>query len=141
MGARAITLHLPAPLFEQIERRAQDAHRTVEAELLDVVSTAVPAAKELSPEFKLELSALQLLDDSALWEAAETRLPEPDAERMEELHRKQRLTGLSDAEAQELSRLERQFERVILVRSHSAFLLEQRGHDIRSYLRRLTSGE
>jgi hypothetical protein len=141
MAARAITLHLPVPLFEQIERRAQDAHRSIEAELLEVVSTAVPAAKKLSPGLDAELSALELLDDSALWEAAETRLPQPDAERMEELHRKQRLTGLSEAEFQELSRLEQQSERVILVRSHAAFLLEQRGHDIRSYLRRLTSGE
>jgi uncharacterized protein YnzC (UPF0291/DUF896 family) len=70
-----------------------------------------------------------------LWEAAETELPQPDAERMEELHRKKRLTVLSEAEAQELSRLERQYERVILVRTHSALLLEQRGHDIH----RLTS--
>jgi hypothetical protein len=55
---------------------------------------------------------------------------------MVELHRKQRLAGLSEAEAQELARLEQQYDRVILVRSHSALLLKERGHDIQ----RLASG-
>lgn len=96
-------------------------------------STRLRAAVEANPAF--ELASLELLDDSALWNAAQTRMPPSDAERMEELHRKQRLTGLSETEAQELSRLEQQYERVILVRSHSTWLLEQRGHDIR----RLTS--
>lgn len=46
---------------------------------------------------------------------------------MEELHRKQRLTGLSEAEAEELTRLEQQYERVILVRSYSDSLLASTG--------------
>jgi hypothetical protein len=41
MAARAITLHLPGPLFEKIERRAREAHRSIEAELLEVVATAI----------------------------------------------------------------------------------------------------
>lgn len=98
-------------------------------------SARLRAAVETNPGFGAEISTLELLDDSALWNAAQTRMPRTDSERMEELHRKQRVTGLSDAEAQELARLEEQYERVILVRSHSASLLEQRGHDIR----RLTS--
>lgn len=86
---------------------------------------------ETNPALDAEISNLGLLDDSALWNAAQTKMPQSDSERMEELHRKQRLTGLSKAESEELSRLEQQYERVILVRSHSALLLEQRGHDIR----------
>ena len=93
------------------------------------------AAVETNPAFSAEISTLELLDDSALWNAAQTRMPQSDSERMEDLHRKKRVTGLSEAEAQELARLEQQYERVILVRSHSASLLQQRGHDIR----RLTS--
>jgi uncharacterized protein YnzC (UPF0291/DUF896 family) len=96
-------------------------------------SAHLRAAVEANPAF--EIASLELLDDQALWNAAQTRMPPSDAEQMEELHRKQRLTGLSEAEAQELARLEQQYERVILVRSHSTWLLEQRGHDIR----RLTS--
>ncbi len=137
MAARAVTLHLPGPLFEKIERRAQEAHRSIEAELLEVVSTAVPAAEELSPDLTTEISALRFLDDAALWQAARTRLPLSESERMEELHRIDRRTGLSKAEAKELADLERQYEKVLLVRSHAAQLLAQRGHDIRG----LISGE
>lgn len=133
MAARAVTLHLPGPLFEKIERKAQEAHRSIEAELLEVVSTAVPAAEE----FGAEVSALRFLDDAALVQAARTRLALPDSERMEELHRTDRRAGLSESEAQELADLERQYERVLMVRSHAARLLAQRGHDISS----LISGE
>jgi hypothetical protein len=91
-------------------------------------SARLRAVVETSPAF--EVRSLELLDDSALWNAAQTRMPSSDADRMEDLHRRQRLTGLSEAESQELARLELQYERVILVRSHSTWLLEQRGHDI-----------
>ncbi|HWM93956.1 MAG TPA: hypothetical protein VN493_24575, partial [Thermoanaerobaculia bacterium] len=60
-----------------------------------------------------------------------------DSERMEELHRKDRRAGLSETEAEELSNLERQYEKVVVVRSQAARLLTQRGHDIRG----LISGE
>lgn len=99
-------------------------------------SARLKAAMEAAPGLDAEITSLELLDDSALWNAAQTRMPPADSKRMEALHRKQRLTGLSEAENQELTRLEQQSERVILVRSHSTWLLEQRGHDIR----RLISG-
>lgn len=94
-------------------------------------SDRLRAAVETSPALDAEISSLELLGDAALWNAAQTRMPQPDSERMEELHRKQRLSGLLESEGQELARLEQQYERVILVRSHSVWLLEQRGHDIR----------
>lgn len=97
---------------------------------LENPSARLRAALEASPGLAVEISHLKLLDDRALRNAAQTRMPLADSERMEELHRKQRLTGLSEAEAQELARLERQYELVLLVRSHSTALLEQRGHDI-----------
>lgn len=98
------------------------------------------AVLAMTPAFSTEISNLELLDDSALWNAAQTRMPELDSERMEELHRRQRVTGLSEVEAEELARLEQQYERVILVRSHSTALLEKRGHDIRSLISKLASG-
>jgi uncharacterized protein YnzC (UPF0291/DUF896 family) len=82
------------------------------------------------PALEAEIASLDLLGDAALWNAAQTRMPQPDSERLEELHRKRRQTGLSKAETQELARLEQQYDRMILVRSHSALLLKERGHDI-----------
>ena len=106
-------------------------HRTHPMSAAADLDIRLKAAVETKPGLAAEISNLELLDDRALWNASQTSMPPVDSERMEDLHRKQRLTGLSEAEAQELARLEQQYERVILVRTHSAFLLEQRGHDIR----------
>ena len=107
------------------------SNRQIDGNAAANLDVRLRAAVETRPGLAAEVSNLELLDDQALWNAARTRMPSVDSERMEGLHRKQRLTGLSEAEAQELVRLEQQYERVLLVRSHSAFLLEQRGHDIR----------
>jgi antitoxin (DNA-binding transcriptional repressor) of toxin-antitoxin stability system len=116
------------PLREE-ERVAETSSRQPDRK---AATDRLKAALETNPAFEAEISTLALLDDSALWNAAQTRMPQSDSERLEELHRKQRLTGLSEAEAHELARLEQQYDRVILVRSHSASLLQHRGHDIRS---------
>ncbi len=130
-GAPAIT---PREIYESasalLENRGTEAGRNV----------PLSAALATTPAFVAEISNLDLLDDSALWNAAQTRMPPPDSERMEELHRKQRGAGLSEAEVEELARLEQQYERVILVRSHSASLLEKRGHDLRGLFSRLAPG-
>jgi hypothetical protein len=104
-------------------------------------SARLRSVLQAHPALHTEIASLDLLDDSALWNAARTRMPQSASEQMEELHRKQRLTGLSESEAEELTRLEEQYERVILVRSHSAWLLGQRGHDIRSLTTSSLPGE
>jgi Arc-like DNA binding domain len=48
MAVQAVTLHLPSPLYERLKERAEQTHRSVEAELLEVVAAAVPAA--ISPQ-------------------------------------------------------------------------------------------
>jgi prevent-host-death family protein len=121
------------PLHEE-ERGAETSGRRADRTAAADQSTHL-AAVATHPAFDAEISSLALLDDSALWNAALTRMPQSDSERLEDLHRKQRLTGLSEAEAHEIARLEQQYDRVILVRSHSASLLQHRGH----HIRRLTS--
>ena len=86
MSPRTVTLQLPGALYEQIEHRAAEAHRSVEAELLDVVATAVPIADELPHELSEVVADLAALDDDALLQTAESRMPEPSASRLEELN-------------------------------------------------------
>lgn len=128
MDARAITLHLPVPLFEELKRRATEAHHSIEDELLEVVSAAVPEEEVFSPE----ISALSVLDDRDLWKAARARLPEEVSARLEELHWQRQRRTLTEAEDQERARLVRQYEHALLIRSHAARLLHERGHDISS---------
>ncbi len=42
MGAHSITLHLPDPIYDHFKNQAKRARRSLEAELLRIVATAVP---------------------------------------------------------------------------------------------------
>jgi plasmid stability protein len=134
MAVRPVTLNLPDPLYEQLRRRAEQTERTVEAELLEVVAAAVPAAGELPASLAEALAPLDLLDDDALWRAARSRLPAPAAERLADLHVQRQRASLALAEIDELAALVRQYEQAMLVRARTAAILGQRGHDVSSLL-------
>ncbi len=135
MNAQAVTLHLPLPLYDRLKRRADETHRSVEDELLKVVTQGVPATGEdLSPELAAAVEALRGLDDDALRKAARDRFPEEAVARFQALNLKQQRDGLSEPELDELADLRRGYERVVLVRAEAAWLLQQRGHDVSDLL-------
>ncbi|MBI4630473.1 MAG: hypothetical protein HZC38_02970 [Chloroflexi bacterium] len=130
MVAQSIMLNVPLPLYNLIKNRAEQSHRTVEAELLDVVATALPISDELPPELSEAITPLTLLDDEALWRAARSHLAAETAEQIENLHLKRQREGLTESESQTLQGLMRQYERMMLTRAHAASLLKKRGHDV-----------
>jgi plasmid stability protein len=134
MTVRTLTLNLPEILYTRLERRAEQANRSVEDELLEVLTTAVPVADELPADLEEAISPLALLDDEALWRAARSPLPAEVAAQLQELHLERQREGLSEAKAETLSGLVRQYERALLVRSQAIALLHQRGHDVSQLL-------
>ncbi|XXT15588.1 hypothetical protein WME94_35615 [Sorangium sp. So ce429] len=130
MTAQAVTVSLPGPLYERLARRAERTHRTVEAELIDAVATLSDEPDELPVDMAEAIAALHLLEDGDLWRAAEQRLAEEKADRIEELHLKRQREGLSASEIEALATLMKDYTRIMLVRSRSAALLKQRGHDV-----------
>jgi plasmid stability protein len=134
MAVQAVTLHLPSPLYERLKRRAEQTHRSVEAELLEVVAAAVPVADDLPVDLAQVISPLALLDDEALWRAARSHLPAEAVAQMEQLHLKRQREGLTGSEAETLAGLVRQYERAMLVRAQAAALLKERGYDVAELL-------
>jgi plasmid stability protein len=126
-----LTLHVPETLFTRLKERADQAHRSVEAETLVVLATAVPLSEALPADLAEALEPLGLLDDDALREAARHRLTPEVAAQIDQLHLKQQREGLTEAERQTLAALVRQYEQTMLVRAQAAALLKQRGHDVR----------
>jgi plasmid stability protein len=126
----SVTLRLPDALYQRLNRRAEQAQRALEDELLDMIAAAVLVDDELPKELSEALSSLVLLDDEALWGAARTRLPAEAAEELEGLHLKRQREGISASEAEQAAALLRRYERVMLVRAQAAALLRQRGHDV-----------
>lgn len=135
MTVQAVTVNLPSLVYERLARRATLTHRTVEAELVEAVMTSLPEEPgELPADLAEAISALHLLDDEALWRAARTCLAPEKAADLEDLHIKRQAEGLSASEVESLTTLMNEYTRTMLVRSRSAALLEQRGHDVSGLL-------
>jgi hypothetical protein len=132
-----LTLDVPETLYERLRRMAEDAHRTVEDELLNVVAAAIPGTGDLPSDLDEAVSQLTVLDDAALFGAARAAMPKDAAEELEHLHDKRQREGLTEAEAQAAAALTRQYERFMLVRAEAAALLAERGHDVSNMLHTL----
>lgn len=130
MTLQTITLRLPEMLYRQVEHRAQRMRRSVEDELIIVVSTALPTTDNLPLDIAGDLAQLTFLTDAELWQAAQTTLPSRDSERMQALMFKRQRDELTVAEEREAQRLAHRADRTMLVRSQAAALLKDRGHDV-----------
>lgn len=129
MALQTVTVHLPQSLYRQIEQRANQMRRSVEDELVEVVSATLPTLDDLPTDLAGELAQLALLNDAELKQAARTTLSAGETDRMQNLLQKQQREGLTSQEAEEAKRLAQLYDRTILIRAQAAALLKKRGHD------------
>jgi len=134
MAAHAVTLRLPASLYDLFSSRAERAQRSLEAELLDAVATVAADEEELSLDVSKAVEALELLSDAELWRAARNSLSERDRSQLEALNLKQQREKLTPAEKETLERLVQLYGQAVLLRAEAARLLKERGQDISSLL-------
>ncbi len=130
MSTQTLTLHLPDTLYTRLQQRARQFNRTLEAELLELLNTAVPADDSLPGSLAKDVARLDSMDDARLWQEARSRLSKKDAAQLEVLHLKRQKEGLSESETCELAELVEQYERSMLIRARAAALLKQRGCDL-----------
>ena len=121
---QTLTVNLPSDLYVHIKKRAENAHRSMEDEAIELLATTVPSESDQS------LLSLELLDNVAVERAARSRLPNELSAELESLHLKQQREGLTDAEAARCAELIGAYERSILVRAQAAALLKKRGVDV-----------
>ena len=130
MTAHAVTLRLSAPLYDHFESRARQTHRSLEAELLEVVASVAANEKRTSPNLAKAVADLALLDDSELIYAAQNRLSKSDKAELEALNAKQQSEGLTPTEKQTLERLVQRYDQAVLLRAEALRILKERGHEI-----------
>lgn len=135
MATQTVTLRMPDPLYDQLMHRAVETQRSFEEETLEVLAAVLPGRGELSADLKQAIDSLVVLEDAALWQAAQSRLADDVASELEALHDKRDRVGLTDSESQQLAALLRQYERQMLVRAQAAALLRERGHDVTRLLK------
>lgn len=98
MAVHAVTLRLPAALHDHFQSRAERAHRSLEAELLDALATVAAREEEMAHDVAKAMADLALLKDEELWRAAQNRLSDEARSRLEALNHKQQREELTAAE-------------------------------------------
>jgi hypothetical protein len=130
MTTQSVTLHLPDGIYRRVRQTAQALQRPLEELLLDAVTTALPLLDDLPPELADDIAALALLNDAALWRAAQSTTPLSDQKQLDLLLDEKSRGTLTDRDQQQLDQLLSEYERVVLTRAQAALLLQQRGYDI-----------
>ena len=124
-------INIPDELYQRLKQRAEEHHRSVEAQLLKTLSAGfIVEEEELPADLAAALTALETADDKALWQAARSHVPLEMAEAVQKLRAKQRRTGLTSTEQRKLDDLLHQYDLTMLLRAKAAVLLKQHGYDV-----------
>ncbi len=134
MSRKSVTLEIPDDLYEQVQQIAEASERSPEAILLESIDVLFrqPAA---STSIDRLLSELPHYSDAQLWGVVNRQLPWMQTLRLRELSGRNKQGALSTIEQTELNTLIDRGDRYMLLRSEALLLLQQRGHEIKSYLK------
>jgi plasmid stability protein len=128
--AQTLTVELPSSLYARIKMRAEQANRSVEDEMLELLAATVPPADDVPADLREAVASLELLDDAALERASQSRLAVELALELEMLHLRQQREGLKHTDSERCAELLRSYERAMLIRAQATALLKRRGFDI-----------
>lgn len=132
MSSPAVTVQFPDNIYESLQTRAAESQRTLQEELVHVVSLIVPGDDKIAADLERELASLTELNDQQLWDAANVRVASDIQERLEDLADFRQERRLTEQELQEQAKLLHECHRVMLTRAYAAVALKQRGFDISS---------
>ena len=129
----SVTVRLPTETLRRFRRGAGAARKPLEEFLADRLMDAVPSLPEkVSPALRKELDALEQMDETALLEVAESRLPLGRQRLYNLLLAKNAAGTATDAERKKLEVLGDDARQLTLKKAHAYLLLKWRGHAIPS---------
>jgi hypothetical protein len=130
MGHAALTLELPADIYERVRRAAKGMNQPMEQALVNIVRAATPSLEGMPAEYRAELEAMEDLADGELERIIRNR-PAPARQRkLDRLLDKNQRETLTDRERRSLGELRAEGDRLMLQRSYAALLLKYRGHRV-----------
>jgi plasmid stability protein len=134
MSSQRLTVAVPDEVLARIRDRARQANRTVEAEVVNLLTDATCAEEALPADIEAAIAALGLLDESALRIAAESRLSKKESTRLAALHYKRQKDGLTRAEDKERRTLVHRYEKAMVIRATALAELHKRGVDVAEFI-------
>jgi hypothetical protein len=135
MSGKSITLDLPEELYEHMRQVAEQSQRPLERLVLESLHLLF-ASPTPATDIATALAALPSYTNEQLWAVVYQRLPWMQSQRLHELSAKQKLEELAPDEQDELEALLALNDRAMRLRSEALLLLNNRGHDIATYLAR-----
>ena len=114
---------LPDDVLQPVQRVAQATKQSVE-ELLVI---ALPTLEGLPPDVMQDLTALESLDDQALWRVMLETVPLDQQHQLHDLLTRNQAGILTDPEREQLAILQQQADLIMLRKARAAVLLQFRG--------------
>jgi hypothetical protein len=131
MTEKAITLHLPERLYEQLAEAAEAAQQTLDTVVLQSIRTGLPPSLDRLPErFRADLRALSRLSDGMLWQIARSEMNADRVAAYEALLERNQRGELDDVDKVRLSTLREEADPLMPRRSFAYALLKWRGQRI-----------
>ena len=129
----SVTVQLPQEALHRFRRGARAAGKPLEEFLLDRLMDVVPPLPESIPSLlREELDTLEQLDETALREVAESRLPPGHQRLYSSLLAKSAAETATVEQRQQLQMLGDEARQLTLKKAHAYLLLKWRGHAIPS---------
>ena len=128
MTIQSVTVQLPTGLYNRLKRRAEQAHRSIETEMVEAVAGALSADDVLPPELDMALAQLAAADDDALWRMVRAQFPAEKSAQLEALHLRRQVRAWSAVEARQADELTAAIEQFMFLRAQAMSLLLQRGY-------------
>ncbi|HEX6776830.1 MAG TPA: hypothetical protein VF099_01445, partial [Ktedonobacterales bacterium] len=72
MADQPLNVNLPDDLYSRLKKRAEEAHRTIEDEVVGVLEASTPDDESLPVGLVKLLDFMALMDDETLWRIAES---------------------------------------------------------------------
>jgi hypothetical protein len=128
---QTVTLQLPDDMLQRCQRGATAARKRLEEFLVDrLMESLPPFADEVPSPLRKELSALEQLDDEALWQMAQGQLSLARQRLYSRLLTKNSQGTITAQEKNTLQALGDEARLLTLKKAHAALVLRWRGHRV-----------
>jgi len=122
-----VTLTLPDSVLQPLKRTAQAMRQPIEELLVTALQSSLPSLQDLPDELIADLTALETLDNEALWRVMKETVPSETQADLSDLLERDPLTPLTNAEQERLASRQQEADLVMLRKARAAVLLRFRG--------------
>jgi hypothetical protein len=128
MTEQTVAIHIPAPLYQRLERLATLTNHSLEQVVVQTLAAGVPPLPDDVPEaMRASLTALESLDDAALWQVAREMMSPEQQEQFFQLREQQQAGTIPDDGRATLAQLHQDADRLMLRKAYAYVLLKWRG--------------